>query len=874
MTFSIPSKIKSLMKKGLAKTPYRIVRHTTLTKLRAVQPNTTVSLVVACYNVAPYIERFLASVFGQTELPARFEVILVNDGSSDSTGTIIDEWQQRYPDYIRVAHQKNGGVCAARNAGLKLATGTWVGFPDPDDFLDPDYFKHMLAETRRKHAKPLLAVISNLVFYFEDRDEFSDSHPLRYRFEKPVTRLSSDDLKMFMQLSGATAWLHRSTLSKNSIEFDGRVRPAAEDMHLINRFFIASPRRTVTFVKGAVYFYRKRADGSSILDKTKIHQGWFSDQIEYGYLDLLKRSYAAFGFVPKYIQRTCLYSIVWRFRFLVDHPHRSAFLTLEQNVMFRSLLEAAFSYIDADTIAEFHLAGCTEEHKTALLAIYKGERRAVTSVYVEQVDSAAGMVQFSYLTGGDDYFDLGIKVNGAKIEPRWRSQRRSEFMGQGYCRQHFFWVPLKDGDDLTFDRDGAACQIKRHGKFLGAEVNWLTLRNAVVPAGPRAPDAETHRLREYVISRRDVYRGGVVLMDREDKADDNAEHMYRYLMATGQAEKAWFILSRESPDWPRLEAEGFKLLPFLSDEHIAAQMNSDFLLSSHADHFILWPVPRADFGDLARYRFIFLQHGVTTNDLSLWLNSKPIRTFLTSMPEEYRDIVEVEGKYVFTEREVLLSGFPRHDALWKKGEVEKGDSLLIIPTWRKYLTDETNREGMRRGKVIDFLDSDYARNWLAFLKSPRLRGIAQKHELRIVFAPHPNISMYLDEMDLPEHIEVENTLGNKSYQDILIKAKIAVTCFSSAATEVAFLQRPVVYFQFDADDVFAGGHVYRQGYFSFEKDGFGPVAKTADAALAAIEKALRGEEEPIYAKRREMAFPFRDGNCCARVWQEISRIRS
>ena len=73
-------------------------------------------------------------------------------------------------------------------------------------------------------------------------------------------------------------------------------------------------------------------------------------------------------------------------------------------------------------------------------------------------------------------------------------------------------------------------------------------------------------------------------MDRDTKADDNAEHLYRHMLATGRAENAWFILSRDSLDWDRLEAEGFKLLPFGSDEHIAAQMNAAALISSHADN--------------------------------------------------------------------------------------------------------------------------------------------------------------------------------------------------------------------------------------------------------------------------------------------------
>ena len=873
----IPS-LKKLSQKVLKKTPYRVVRHSTLLKLQAqaskqAQEEMSLSLVVASYNVAPYIERFLASVFGQSvELP-RFEVILVNDGSTDHTGKIIDDWQARYPNHIRVVHQPNAGVSAARNAGLALATGTWISFPDPDDFLHIDYFKHMLAELRRKQSKPLVAVVSNLIFYFEDRDTFSDSHPLRYRFAKAVTRLPSHDLGQFMQLSACVAWIHRDTLARHALNFDHRVSPTFEDAHLFNRLLIAAPERTVSFVSNAKYYYRKRSDQSSLVDNAKINPRWYIEQIEHGYLDLLKRSAAQGGFAKVHLQRLCLYDVFWRFRYLVDHPERAAFLSPEQRATFLRLLEEVFAHIDADTIAAFNLAGCTEEHKVALLALYKGQRRAETSVYVQQIDSRAGMAQFSYHIGGGDHFDLRIQVNGAEVTPQWPSHQTASFLDRDYHRTHFFWVPLQDGDEIAFVRDDdAPCVVKRSGRVLGKEVSWLSLRTALQIAPPKTLDAETQRLRAYVLAKRDTYRGAMVLMDREDKADDNAEHLYRHLMATGRAENAWFILSPDSPDWPRLQAEGFQLLAYGSDDHIAAQMNADFLISSHADHFILWPAPRKDFADLARYRFVFLQHGVTTNDLSLWLNTKPIRLFMTATPDEKHDIARADGSYMFSKREVLLSGFPRHDALWSKGQTAQLDSILILPTWRKYLTDEPGRDGMRRGKIDDFLSTDYARNWLNFLKSPKLKAIADAHGVRIVFAPHPNIAKYLEDMELPEHIEIVNVMNGGSYQDLFARARLAVTCFSSAATEVAYLQRPVVYFQFDADQIFNGNHVYNQGYFSFERDGFGPVTHTADEALFRIEQALEGQEDPVYAARRDMAFPFRDGQCCERVCQAIEAI--
>lgn len=830
------------------------------------------SLVAACYNVELYLERFLDSVFSQEGDFDRFEVILVDDGSTDRTARIVRQWQARFPDHIRYIYQENAGVCAARNAGLAMATGTWVSFPDPDDFLSRDYFEHIVAEADESHSPPLLAIVTNLHFYFEDRDQFSDTHPLRYRFDNGTKRLRSGDLENYIHMATHSIFLHRPTLAEKAMIFDASVKPSFEDAHLINRLFVSAPDRTVSFLSRPKYYYRKRSNGSSLLDNAKSVPEYFLDQLDNGCLNLLKYALDKRGYIPRHVQRTCLYDMMWHIRYVIDHSERADFLTAEQKARFLELTREIFAYIDADVIVDFNLAGCSEEHRVALLALYKAMRREKHSIYLEQIDTGGGLAQFSYFTGGDDAFDIDVEVNGKPVAPVWRSQKIADFMGQVYFRRRYFWVPMQDGDDIRFSFEGAPCAIKRNSHLLRDEADWLRLRNAVVPTTPRITDPATARLREYVIARRDVYRDCYVLMDRDDKADDNAEHLYRHMMKTGRADNAWFVLARSSLDWDRLAGEGFKLLEFGSDDHVAAQMNAAALLSSHVDHHILWPVEKRDFVDLARYQFVFLQHGVTINDLSLWLNTKPIRLFVTVTPDEARSIAAPDGKYVFSEREVLRSGFPRHDALLVKAAQVQQDAILIMPTWRKYLTDETMRNGMERGKVAEFAESDYARNWGAVLRDPRLRDLAERHGKKVVFVPHPNVAMYLDEMPVPDWIEQIDVRQGISYQDLLSRAAVAMTCYSSAVTEVAFLQRPIIYFQFDAEAFFSGGHICREGYFSFKRDGFGPVAETPDAVFTALAAALEGKEDPVYKERRERAFPFRDGNCCERVCEAVERL--
>ena len=95
-----------------------------------------ISVIVPVYNVEAYLERCVESILQQTY--AHFELILINDGSTDSSGQICDHLASQYEN-IKVYHIENAGVSNARNTGIKLATGAWVTFIDSDDFVTQDY---------------------------------------------------------------------------------------------------------------------------------------------------------------------------------------------------------------------------------------------------------------------------------------------------------------------------------------------------------------------------------------------------------------------------------------------------------------------------------------------------------------------------------------------------------------------------------------------------------------------------------------------------------------------------------------------------------------------------------------------------------------
>jgi glycosyltransferase involved in cell wall biosynthesis len=95
-----------------------------------------ISLVVPVYNVAPYLPTCLDSIIGQTYVT--LEIILIDDGSTDGSGALCDKYAMK-DVRIHTYHQKNGGLSAARNAGILQAHGDYIAFVDSDDCLAPGY---------------------------------------------------------------------------------------------------------------------------------------------------------------------------------------------------------------------------------------------------------------------------------------------------------------------------------------------------------------------------------------------------------------------------------------------------------------------------------------------------------------------------------------------------------------------------------------------------------------------------------------------------------------------------------------------------------------------------------------------------------------
>ena len=111
--------------------------------------NTLISVIIPVYNVEKFLKKCIDSVLSQTY--HNLEIILVDDGSPDYCGQICDEYEKQ-DKRIRVIHNENGGLSVARNCGLDLATGDWIGFVDSDDYIAEDMLENLLISALQEDA--------------------------------------------------------------------------------------------------------------------------------------------------------------------------------------------------------------------------------------------------------------------------------------------------------------------------------------------------------------------------------------------------------------------------------------------------------------------------------------------------------------------------------------------------------------------------------------------------------------------------------------------------------------------------------------------------------------------------------------------------
>lgn len=737
------------------------------------------SLVVPTYNVAAYLPVFLESVFSQTSQTQRFEVIIVDDGSTDKSGQIARDWAKKHPNHIRYIHQKNQGLSEARNTGLRAARGTWVSFPDPDDFLDLDYFRIILQQTVVAHDNPLLMIVAKLLPYDEAKQTSMDNHPLDYRFRSGLRYIDTSDLGDFIHLSAASCWFDRATLVKHKLRFNPRVKPVFEDGHLVSKLLMLSPERTIAVVPKAVYNYRKRADASSLVMSAKTNKGFYLDTVEYGYLDLILFAKAKLGHVPRFVQRVCLYELQSRIRYLMDDNARIDLLSAEEQRYFTALLEKVMADISVEVIQSFQIGKFNNQHRTGLIGRFKPEEAANRLLYIEKYDPKTRIARFSFFTGDQGDVKTEVICRTKNLPLTDTSSRWTSLVGENFLGQHWFHVRLPKTGEVTCLVNGVEMVLRHIKCNMMVPMTHTSLTAFLRPTIPASLTDDQVDLRAAVLDMPATYQGAWLVMGSQMLAGADAVQLYHHLQQTQKAENLWFVLSVMSPDWARLMTAGVKLLPYGNQAHLAALVQADLLITSTVNPDDAWPVDRAAFADLTQIRRVVLPQETA-------LSSRLADYHFVASKQTAATLTTSEDNSHWFDHELSVTGYPRHDGIIRARISAK--TVVIAPDWLRDICADTGDNPLTRHSFTPTEITQYRTFWAAVFSDPALVALQHNHKLTFQVIAGRQMAQNADLNALAKHVTVfEAGLDPNILAKEVAQAELVITDQPNVAFDAAFL---------------------------------------------------------------------------------------
>jgi glycosyltransferase involved in cell wall biosynthesis len=250
-----------------------------------------ISIIVPLYKVEKYLDQCLESLTNQTL--SEIEIILIDDGSPDGSGSMADRWSKN-DRRIKVIHQENRGSGLARNAGLKIATGEYIGFVDPDDWVSEDYFK-VLYEVAEKRQADVAA--THGVILWNEADGTQHKKHTGFSGEKCIAT-PADRARILLRT--AITWnkiYRRDFLEKHAIRFS-EIHCTGQDN--IVTFMAMTLANFIATTGQGTYFYRTNIRSSTKSPRTRqhlllveiyheIHTALISRNLEADYLEILRQ---------------------------------------------------------------------------------------------------------------------------------------------------------------------------------------------------------------------------------------------------------------------------------------------------------------------------------------------------------------------------------------------------------------------------------------------------------------------------------------------------------------------------------------------------------------------------------------------------------
>ena len=278
-------------------------------------------------------------------------------------------------------------------------------------------------------------------------------------------------------------------------------------------------------------------------------------------------------------------------------------------------------------------------------------------------------------------------------------------------------------------------------------------------------------------------------------AQDNGFYFFQYCMEqapAGLRKRIFFVIDRESPDYHNVSKYRRQVVPFMSFRHMLYSLVAKVYVASDArSHLYQWhPKPSIIRSRISKHKIFFLQHGVTAMKRVDYLfgrqGSTPMTYFLTTSKAEQDIAVERLG---YDRENAPILGFSRWDVLEDHSHPEN-PVILLMPTWRQWLEEVDD---------ATFLGSEYYCTYMELLGDADFMRLLEERNATLKFFIHPKFGEQLAKFtSMSPRIELVAP-GTVPLNEIIMESSLLITDYSSVAWDVLYMDKPVVFFQFDQE---------------------------------------------------------------------------
>lgn len=856
-----------------------------------------ISVVIPVYNAEEYLEETINSVLKQDiGFVDNVQMILVNDGSVDGSEKLCQQYEKKYPKNITYVYQENAGVSAARNHGMEYVEGKYVNFLDSDDMWSSDAFSRVYSFFEEHYDE--VELVSCKQQYFEGATHVHVLSEKKYDCTR-VTDIhhNYEDIQMHITASFIRSDIMECTHFDENMRFGedavyvneiilrkGKYGLVAEPTHYYRRRINATSavqnkqKSLEWYFQTPIDFYQRLANLSRkeygevipyiqslimyeiqwrIREKVEL---FLDKHQQKDYLKIIRNLLLDCDddiiVAPKTIginQKIFLLSLKYkrdiREEFVYMNKkiyfHNIPILNLENNHMFLveviqlsksefictglimcPFLDKMQYWIQNEEGERFEIRKDPTLFKERRLFGIKIMQNYMYEVKLPAYVGAKYQIFLCY----DKKNIINISVPLGKFSkltsqiPHCYYANEDyilEFRNKCFSIEKFTEKECRNREKIVLEElEGLLHDEKSKEKVLEGRRNAIELRKDFWRAKKK--------------KKKQVW----LISDRIHVAGDNGEAFFEFMQNHPQKDiDTYFVISNESKDYQRLKKIG-NVVGYKTRKHLILTMIADLIVSSQGEDNIFNPFEEAYpyVRSLLNYEFVFLQHGITKDDLSLWLNkcNKNIGMFITAAKPEYQAVLK--DPYFYDESVIKLTGLSRYDKLVQTKPSKK--QIIFLPTWRVDLALEMDQETGVRPYNPQFKKSRFFEFYNQLINDERILNVLRLKGYTGKFCLHPNNMPNVDDFQENDVIHIERKGIN--YRDEFVENAMLITDYSSVAFDFGYLKKPIIYAQFDEEEFF-GNAVYDKGYWDYSRDGFGPVCHTYEETVKIILEYLKND---------------------------------